>query len=64
MARSDVYDQRPWECINHYDPVADRHLQMPLYQYTRVNSEGIPTATTRPGNVSRAGAYIPYLLGR
>ena len=29
MARGDVYDQRPWECINHYYPVADCHVQMP-----------------------------------
>ncbi|MBT4100348.1 MAG: hypothetical protein HOE86_22015, partial [Gemmatimonadetes bacterium] len=57
-----LFDQRPCEFINHYYPVADCHVQMPLYQYTQVDSKGVPTATTRPGNVSRAGAYIPYLL--
>ncbi|SVC17223.1 uncharacterized protein METZ01_LOCUS270077 [marine metagenome] len=65
MPRTDprpLFDQQPWEFINHFYPAADCHVQMPLYQYTQVDAHGVPETTTRPGNVSRAGAYIPYLL--
>lgn len=57
-----LYDQRPWEFINHYYPAADAHVQMPLYQYSDVYESGVPEAQTRPGNVSRGGLYVPYLF--
>ena len=57
-----LFDQRPWEFINHYYPVADCHVQMPLYLYTHVHADGVPEAITRPGNVSRGGNYVPFLL--
>lgn len=57
-----LFDQRPWEFINHYYPAADCHVQMPLYQYSDVHAGGVPEAQTRPGNVSRGGLYIPYLF--
>ena len=57
-----LFDQRPWEFINHYYPAADCHVQMPLYEYSHVDADGVPVAVTRPGNVSRGGPYIPYLL--
>ncbi|MEC8992916.1 MAG: hypothetical protein VX656_16855 [Candidatus Latescibacterota bacterium] len=65
MPRTDpwpLFDQQPWEFINHFYPAADCHVQMLLYHYTQVDAHGVPETTTRPGNVSRAGAYIPYLL--
>lgn len=57
-----LFDQRPWEFINHYYPAANAHAQMPLYQYSDVDRDGVPLAQTRPGNVSRGGNYVPYLL--
>lgn len=57
-----VFDQRPYEFINHYYPAPNAHAQMPLYEYTEWESDGVPLATTRPRAVSRAGNYVAFML--
>jgi len=57
-----LFDQRPYEFINHYYPAPDNHVQMPLYQYSHVDGDQVPVAFTRPGNVSRGGEYLPMML--
>lgn len=57
-----LFDQQPYEFINHYYPAPNAHAQMPLYQYTEWDRDGIPLATLRQGAVSRGGNYLPMML--
>lgn len=57
-----LFDQRPQEFVNHYYPAPNARVQMPLYQYTEWDRDGVPVAALRKSAVSRTGNYLAMML--
>ena len=57
-----LFNQQPWEFINHYYPAPDAHAEMLLYQYSGYERDGMPLADLWKGFVSRKGEYLGFML--